>query len=135
VADGMTLTDACRAVGLRAPSVFCDVLAEDSPRGKKLTEMYARARESRHEIRSDEMYAIADDGKNDWMESNDPDNPGYKLNGEHVQRSKLRVDLRKWELSKLAPRYKDAPFGPGTGGASAEAMQAWFDAVAARLPV
>ncbi len=33
---------------------------------------------------------------------------GWQLNGEHVQRSRLRVDTRKWFLSKLAPkRYGD----------------------------
>ena len=29
---------------------------------------------------------------------------GYQLNGEHVQRSKLRVDTRKWYLSKILPK-------------------------------
>ena len=36
------------------------------------------------------------------METNDPDNPGYRLNGEHVQRSRLRVDARKWRAAKMA---------------------------------
>lgn len=57
---------------------------------------------------ADDVVEISDDGKNDWMQSNDPDNPGYRLNGEHQARSRLRVDTRKWYLSKLAPkRYGD----------------------------
>ena len=42
------------------------------------------------------------------METNGEESAGYKLNGEHVQRSKLRIDARKWKASKLAPqKYGD----------------------------
>lgn len=52
--------------------------------------------------------SIIDDGRNDWMSTNDPDNPGYKFNGEHVQRSKLRFEGRMKLLSKWDPkRYGD----------------------------
>lgn len=46
---------------------------------------------------------IADDGTNDWMEriSKDGEHAGWQLNGEHVQRSKLRVDTRKWFMERL----------------------------------
>jgi hypothetical protein len=47
---------------------------------------------------------IADDGRNDWMARKDPSNPGYELNGEHVQRSRLRLDARKWLTSKILPK-------------------------------
>jgi len=45
---------------------------------------------------ADECLEIADDGSNDWMEkkNQDGDNIGWQLNGEHVQRSKLRIDTR-----------------------------------------
>lgn len=66
-------------------------------------EEYARAREARAERIFEDTLAIADDGKNDWMEKNDPDNPGYLANGEHIQRSRLRVDTRKWFLARLFP--------------------------------
>jgi terminase small subunit-like protein len=53
---------------------------------------------------ADEMMEIADDGRNDWMERNGKDgSPGYVLNGEHVQRSRLRVDTRKFAIAKLLP--------------------------------
>lgn len=65
---------------------------------------YAQAREAGLEAMAEDLLEISDDARNDWMESNDPDNPGYDLNGEHIQRSKLRVDTRKWLLSKLAPK-------------------------------
>jgi hypothetical protein len=59
---------------------------------------------------ADETIEIADDGQNDWMERERPDGGiDVLLNGEHVQRSKLRIDSRKWLLSKLKPeRYGDS---------------------------
>ena len=56
---------------------------------------------------AEEMLEIADDGTNDWMEKygRDGEKTGeYVLNGEHVQRSRLRVDARKWYLSKIKPK-------------------------------
>ncbi len=29
---------------------------------------------------------------------------GWQVNGEHIQRSRLRIDARKWMASKLAPK-------------------------------
>lgn len=71
---------------------------------EEFCQQYVRARELQAECIFDEMAEIADDGTNDWMASNAPDCEGYKLNGEHVQRSKLRIDARKWMLAKMAPR-------------------------------
>lgn len=65
---------------------------------------YARARELQAEFFFDQMAEIADDGTNDWMAANAPDCEGYRLNGEHVQRSKLRIDARKWMLARMSPR-------------------------------
>lgn len=67
-------------------------------------ERYARAKEAGCAALAEEMFDIADDASNDWMESNNPNDPGYRVNGEHVQRSKLRVDTRKWYLSKILPK-------------------------------
>ena len=48
---------------------------------------------------------IADDGTNDWQERQNKDGSSYiALNTEHVQRSRLRVDTRKWIASKLKPK-------------------------------
>ncbi len=55
---------------------------------------------------AEEIVEIADDGRNDWMEvmSKDGESIGWRLNGEAVQRSRLRVDARKWLMSKLLPK-------------------------------
>jgi hypothetical protein len=71
---------------------------------EKLATQYARAKRQQAEYLAEELMEIADDGENDWMESNAPNNPGWVANGEHLQRSKLRVDTRKWLMSKLLPK-------------------------------
>lgn len=71
---------------------------------------YARARDAGLECMAEELLEIADDGSNDWMEKHSEDGAslGWALNGEHVQRSRVRIDTRKWLLSKMAPkRYGD----------------------------
>ncbi len=65
---------------------------------------YARAREIAYHGMADDLLEIADDGANDWMLRNAGDNPGYDANGEHLQRSRLRVDTRKWMLSRMLPK-------------------------------
>ena len=69
---------------------------------KTFSERYTRAREFQADIEFEEIKEISDNGSNDWMEVNDPDNPGYRINGEHVQRSRLRIDARKWRAAKMA---------------------------------
>lgn len=73
---------------------------------EEFAKQYARAKEDAAEALAEEMFDIADDGTNDWMEKLDKDGQpvGYQLNGEHVQRSKLRIDTRKWYLSKIKPK-------------------------------
>lgn len=53
-----------------------------------------------------EAREIADDGRNDWMEKHGRDGQsiGWQINGEAVQRSRLRVDQRWKEATALAPR-------------------------------
>lgn len=65
---------------------------------------YAKARRVQAELRVDEIMDIADDGRNDWMLRNDPENAGYVANSEHINRSRLRIDSRKWYASKMLPK-------------------------------
>jgi hypothetical protein len=67
---------------------------------------YAQAKLKQADLLAEEMLDIADDGTNDWIESfgQDGEMMGYKLNGEHVQRSRLRIDTRKFLASKLLPK-------------------------------
>lgn len=65
---------------------------------------YAHAKELQADAIFDEILDIADEASNDWMLKNDNGNESYSLNGEHVQRSRLRIDARKWMAGKLRPK-------------------------------
>lgn len=65
---------------------------------------YARAKEESADAMAEEMLDIADDGTNDWMARSEQRGGGYELNGEHIQRSRVRIDTRKWLASKLKPK-------------------------------
>lgn len=58
---------------------------------------------------ADEVFDISDDGTNDWTTRQLPNGTLTPvLDTEHVARSRLRFDARRWYLSKLAPkRYGD----------------------------
>lgn len=62
---------------------------------------YARARQHQIEAFIDDIVDIADDASNDYMEDEDGnlvDRP------DHIARSRLRVDTRKWLACKLVPK-------------------------------
>lgn len=66
---------------------------------------YARAKEESADSLTDEMLDIADNGENDWMLKHDKDgHEAWVANGEAMQRSRLRIDTRKWLASKLKPK-------------------------------
>ena len=76
---------------------------------KGFSRVYARARQEGLDWMADNLLEIADDGRNDFMTTYDKNGePIVKVDHENINRSRLRVDARKWYLSKLAPkRYGD----------------------------
>jgi len=72
--------------------------------GGALCQQYAHAREVQADTIFDEILDIADDAANDWMERTGEDSEGWQLNGEHIQRSRVRIDARKWMAGKLRPK-------------------------------
>ena len=68
---------------------------------EELRIQYARAREEQADTIFDEILDIADDARNDWVEDGEG---GERYNGDHVQRSRLRIDARKWMAGKLRPK-------------------------------
>lgn len=67
---------------------------------------YARARDEQVETFVDQTIDISDDARNDWMArlGDEDAGEGWVANGEHIQRSRLRVDTRKWVAAKLKPK-------------------------------
>lgn len=96
LADGMTLRQVCRQDGM--PSEAAVRQWQDAH--EDFASQYARAREKGYLRMAEELLEIADDGSNDWMERE-----GVRVvDHEHVARSRLRLDTRKWLLSKALPK-------------------------------
>ncbi len=79
---------------------------------------YTRAVELRAMLWAEETLDIADDGTNDWIKRRKDDGESQVVcDHEHIQRSRLRVDTRKWFLSKVLPKiYGDKLQHTGDGG-------------------
>jgi hypothetical protein len=98
MADGNSLRTICRSADMPAAStVYLWLIAH-----KDFSEQYTRACEDRAHAMAEEALEIADDGERDYGQKDDEGVPIF--NSEHVQRSRLRVDTRKWFASKLAPK-------------------------------
>lgn len=102
IADGQSMRTICADDDMPAMKTVFRWLAHVER--DDFRQQYAHARAAQAEHMAEEILAIADDGSNDWMKSNHPDNPGYACNGEAIARSRLRVDSRKWLASKLLPK-------------------------------
>lgn len=100
ISDGESLKSICDDKDMPSRMSFFRWIASD----KELEKRYKYAREEQADAIFDEVLCIADDARNDWMAANDGDNAAYKLNGEHVQRSRIRIDARKWVAGKLRPK-------------------------------
>jgi hypothetical protein len=66
---------------------------------------YARACEERSEAMAEDILSIADDGTNDWMTVEGKNGNEYQVvNNEAMQRSRLRIETRKWLMAKTKPK-------------------------------
>ncbi|TIS00776.1 MAG: terminase small subunit protein, partial [Mesorhizobium sp.] len=66
---------------------------------------YTRAREMQADTHVDEMQDIADDGSNDYITKTNADgSTTEQVNSEHIQRSRLRIDTRKWVAERMRPK-------------------------------
>lgn len=116
--EGKSLRKICEMRGMpHRDTVFQWLIDND-----EFADQYARAKKQGMEAWAEEIVDIADDGSNDWMETNDPDNLAYRINGEAIQRSKLRVDTRKWIMSKLAPKKYGDHMDLTSGGEKIKVM-------------
>lgn len=72
---------------------------------QEFSEQYAKAKLESIDAMAEELLDIADNGANDYMERQNSDGSTYEVyNGDAVQRSRLRVDTRKWLMSKMKPK-------------------------------
>lgn len=100
LADGESLRSICRDEAMPAKAtVFRWAASNESFR-----DQYAKAREAQADCLFDDILEIADDARNDWMERHGKDDAGWLLNGDHIARSKVRIDARKWMAGKMRPK-------------------------------
>jgi hypothetical protein len=83
------------------PTIYSWINDLDHP----FSSQYARAREIGYLKMAEELLDIADDGANDFYDKElDSGKTIQVVDHEHIQRSRLRVDTRKWILSKMLPK-------------------------------
>lgn len=72
--------------------------------GETARQRYAHAKVIQCEVIAEEMLDIADESTNDFMTVMKGDKGLEVENKEAINRARLRVDTRKWLLSKLIPK-------------------------------
>lgn len=104
--EGESLRTICRDADMPSKSTVCLWLAAD----EEFRTRYASARVLQADMLADEILDISDDGSNDFIERTRADGSVEEVvNAEHIQRSRLRVDGRKWLAAKLNPKkYGDS---------------------------
>lgn len=101
IGEGQGLTEICRDSHMPSASTVIGWSLRDE---HGFFAAYARARDVKYELWSEQLVDIADDGSNDFMDRQSESGTVKVLNAEHVNRSRLRADTRKWLLSKLKPK-------------------------------
>lgn len=100
IADGISLRSICAQEDMPNRATVFRWLAANN----EFRDQYTRAREAQADTLFDEILDIADNAANDWMERDGEDDRGWTINGDHIQRSKLRIEARKWMAGKLRPK-------------------------------
>lgn len=123
VASGETIRDIAADAHMPVQSTIYLTLAKDAA----FSEQYALAREAQLQRWEDQIVEIADDATGDMTvdaEGNE------RVNHEHIQRAKVRIDTRKWLMSKRAPKkYGDKVEvgGPGGGPIAVQIIKRVYD--------
>jgi len=98
IADGESLRSICEREGMPTRGAVNHWIISDHD---GFASRYACAREAGLMTLADDILVISDDGSNDTYKDADGND---RTNTDVVQRSRLRVDSRKWVLSKLMPK-------------------------------
>lgn len=97
IAEGLSLRQIAKHhLGFSGKSAITEWIRDDP----EFAARYARAKEAQADHFAEELLEIADDATNDWVEREGKTLVDY----ENINRSKLRVDTRKWLMAKMLPR-------------------------------
>jgi AcrR family transcriptional regulator len=96
----------CKELGISAMSVFRWIPDKEKKiKDETFGDCYARARELQQDLLAEEILAISDDGTHDTMTVTMPNGDVKDVEDkEWTNRSRLRVDTRKFLMAKLAPK-------------------------------
>ncbi len=101
MAEGMSVREIGRRGGMPEARTIHRWVCEP---GHPFCQRYNEARKLQAQAWADECLEISDEGRNDWIERRTKDGEtSVILDREHVSRSNLRVETRKWLLGKLHP--------------------------------
>lgn len=103
--SGASLREACTESGVTVPTVLNWAMDP----GHDFFEHYARARKLRAELMLDEILEIADDSAKDLKKL---ENGNLVFDHENVQRSRLRIDTRKWAMARMYPKVYGERYAP-----------------------
>jgi len=97
IAEGESLVKICKDESMPGRSTALRWLSIHP----KFRDRYALAREAQADYLLEQLLDIADDTEDDTYEDKDG---RVRTNHEVVNRSRLRIDTRKWIIAKLAPK-------------------------------
>lgn len=101
IIDGKSVRTICKMEGMPSKRTIMYWLRIHA----EFKKLYDIACVERSEAYAEEIVDIADDGSNDWMERElDNGKSVTVVDHEHIQRSRLRVEARKWICAKMKPR-------------------------------
>jgi hypothetical protein len=118
ITAGLSLRKSAATHGV-PPSTFISWCNEDAA----LAEQYARARENGIEVMADDILEISDEASVEARYQGE--DVTLALDATAVARNRLRVDTRKWLLSKMAPKkFGDKLDLNHSGGVTFERIEA-----------
>ncbi len=113
LALGISMRTVSRDESLPAMSTMFKWLREH----KEFSEQYEKAKQESTDAMAEDILDIADNGTNDWMERENKDGSTYEVvNNDVIQRSRLRVDTRKWLMAKMKPKKYGDKLDVTSGG-------------------
>lgn len=102
LAEGRSLRSICKDKDIPVSDAAVRKAASE---GGVFGSQYARARDLGLDAIADALLEISSDSSSDWVKKERKDGSiVFVFNNENVQRSRLSCDVRKWYLSKLAPK-------------------------------
>lgn len=105
ISQGESLRSICRDESMPPKVTVLRWLLSDQPLYSGFRAQYAQAREIQRHGYEDEIIDIADDGSNDWVDRECRNGDTIRVvDHEHIQRSKERIDARKWVLGRMEKR-------------------------------